>query len=541
MKKGRKFKLFSIIGLASASVITLASCDLNFRIDDVIQKVQKAFIRINNIENGSMVLMSEGANLLPIQENYYEVNLGKTVDFVPVCNENYTLSSLTLNEVDILESKAYTFNLSTLYYLDATFSLIQEDDSQNNSSDNDLDGDNDSNTDNDNNSGNNSGNTGGSSSDEDNKEDETPVIKYGTIQIDSSITNGTVSFANYSNNSQVQLSTTVKVNAKANSGYYLDKLTVNGISIKTSKSFIVSEEKTYVVSAEFKESTATGKYCYLYGNETIKPSRGSQSADIDEYYEPVRGLYGEELKDALHEIIDDHTTYSYDSLNSSMMVTDVDPNNSGRYIRTYEGSVSKGSSFNKEHTWAKSHGNFGTSRPAGSDMHHLRPCFSNLNSCRSNYDFGTVATHSSSNDWSDKSWWTDEMDGNYCGTGLNTSARVFEPKDEFKGDVARMIFYMAVRYDGSSGEKNLEVGGSRDTSRFYTYNYSSATGQHGNFVDLYEWATSSIDPVSDFEVNRNNIIDEEYQHNRNPFIDHPEFIEMIYDKTYSGPGALNDL
>lgn len=66
MKKGRKFKLFSIIGLASASVITLASCDLNFRIDDVIQKVQKAFIRINNIENGSIVLMSEGANLLPV-------------------------------------------------------------------------------------------------------------------------------------------------------------------------------------------------------------------------------------------------------------------------------------------------------------------------------------------------------------------------------------------------------------------------------------------------------------------------------------------
>ena len=44
--------------------------------------------------------------------------------------------------------------------------------------------------------------------------------------------------------------------------------------------------------------------------------------------------------------------------------------------------------------------------------------------------------------------------------------------------------------------------------------------------------------VSDYEVNRNNLVDQLYQHNRNPFIDHPEFIVMIYDKTYDGPGAL---
>ena len=216
--------------------------------------------------------------------------------------------------------------------------------------------------------------------------------------------------------------------------------------------------------------------------------------------------------------------------------------NPSKIIRTYEGSVNENgsSTFNREHTWAKSHGGFGESAPCGTDMHHLRPADYDLNGWRGSYDFGVVASHSSSNTQQSKSWWTDAMDGNYVGTGLNTTATVFEPKDEFKGDVARMIFYMAVRYDGSNGELNLEVSGNRDTSRYNTFNYGSADGRHGNFVDLYDWATSTIDPVSDFEVNRNNIIDQEYQHNRNPFIDHPEFIEMIYDKNYNGPGALND-
>ena len=62
----------------------------------------------------------------------------------------------------------------------------------------------------------------------------------------------------------------------------------------------------------------------------------------------------------------------------------------------------------------------------------------------------------------------------------------------------------------------------------------------GDFDVLYRWATdASIDPINKFEMVRNNKVDISWQHNRNPFVDHPEFIQMIYDKNYSGPGALN--
>ena len=97
---------------------------------------------------------------------------------------------------------------------------------------------------------------------------------------------------------------------------------------------------------------------------------------------------------------------------------------------------------------------------------------------------------------------------------------------------------MATRYDGTDGEMDLEL--SAPTNDNY-YDFSSgANGTHGTFEDLYKWATSEVDPVDDYEVNRNNIIYEKYQKNRNPFIDHPEFIQMIYVKNYDGPGALLD-
>lgn len=291
------------------------------------------------------------------------------------------------------------------------------------------------------------------------------------------------------------------------------------------------------LNVTFKEKATgeTGKFDHLYGNSKIKPTRGNLGS-YDSYYEPIRGLKGPALKAGLNKIIKGHKTFSYKSLNSSMLVTDIDPFNSSNIIFTYEGSLRKGTAFNKEHTWAKSVGDFGTSTGPGTDMHHLRPSDQNLNSTRSNFDFAEVTGGKDCG--TSFSWSRTTMKGNYVGGGK------FEPKDEFKGDVARMIFYMATRYEGGDGYVDLEVGSSKgnisgiDSNKYYTF--GTAPGLHGSFNDLYKWATTPIDPVSDFEVNRNNIIDEKYQHNRNPFIDHPEFIQMIYDKNYDGPGALND-
>lgn len=326
----------------------------------------------------------------------------------------------------------------------------------------------------------------------------------------------------------------INVKTSPNNGYFVSSITLNGNSGEFISSnnykFRLTQENN-VLSVIFKEQTShNDNYDYLYANNTIYPTRGNQG-NIDSYYEPVRGLKGAELKQALHNIIDDHTTFGYGELDSSdFNLIDEDPFNSNNYILMYEGSYPKSTDMNKEHVWAKSHGNFDTRIPEGSDLNNLHPCNNWLNSCRGNLDFGFVGEENDNLDHS-KPQFRSTMIGNY------RNSSYFEPKDEFKGDIARTIFYMAVRYEGDSGEKDLEVGGNIDNTLYNNFT-SGANGIHGDFAALYQWATSGQDPVSDYEVNRNNNVDQYYQHNRNPFIDHPEFLIMIYDKNYNGPGAL---
>src|SRR6056297_318438 len=87
------------------------------------------------------------------------------------------------------------------------------------------------------------------------------------------------------------------------------------------------------------------------------------------YYDGTQGLSGSELKTALHDIIDGHVEYTYDFLWTALRASDEDPNNSDNFILLYSGwSISKSSSYpvwHREHSWPKSHGDFGTSAPAG--------------------------------------------------------------------------------------------------------------------------------------------------------------------------------
>ena len=267
-------------------------------------------------------------------------------------------------------------------------------------------------------------------------------------------------------------------------------------------------------------STKPGQTTSLY-NATI-------SSSAPNYYESARGLKGEALKNELHNIIKrNHKAYSYGgSINTMMKEYDLVYGNSNKLNLIYTGETSTSTAFNKEHVWAKSHGDFGTSAGPGSDLHNLRPCNENLNSTRGNDNFGETNGQGS---LSSKGW-----EGNYSSGGI------FEPRDDFKGDVARTIFYMATRYERTDTYGyDLELSSPSNTSKYNNFS-SGASGTHGRFDDLYKWATSGIDPVDNFEVNRNNIIYNKYQKNRNPFVDHPEFIIMIYDKNYNGSGALND-
>lgn len=224
------------------------------------------------------------------------------------------------------------------------------------------------------------------------------------------------------------------------------------------------------------------------------------------YYDDAQNLTGSDLKSALHNIINNHTEFSYNDLRDFILKnTDEDPNNPDNVILLYTGRSQAKSTFgggandwNREHVWAKSHGDFGNTPPAGTDAHHIRPTDVSVNSSRGNLDF--------------------DMGGSLVPetTGCYKDGDSFEPRDAVKGDVARMIFYMAVRYEGS-GEPDLEVVDMVNTS---------PEPKHGKLSQLLLWNIQ--DPPDDFEMNRNDIIYYQYQNNRNPFIDHPEYADMIW-------------
>lgn len=239
------------------------------------------------------------------------------------------------------------------------------------------------------------------------------------------------------------------------------------------------------------------------------------------YYSSADGLTGGNLKSALNDVIDGHTEYSYSDLWDILKVTDVDPNNSSNVIGIYSrfsmnaaAEYDGGAGWNREHVWAKSRGDFGTSNGAGTDLHHIRASDVSTNSARNNRVFdegGSIYVDAS---------------GNYSGTTPATQGSdwTWEPGDDQKGDVARMIFYMATRYEGENGEVDLELNDEIMSN-------TDDSPYHGRLSVLLDWHEE--DPVSIEETNRHEAI-YSYQNNRNPFIDHPEYVDAIWG---SGTGG----
>jgi endonuclease I len=237
------------------------------------------------------------------------------------------------------------------------------------------------------------------------------------------------------------------------------------------------------------------------------------------YYSSALGNAGDNLKFELNQIIDNHIEYPYTSTNTDvwdiLKETDKDPNNSSNVILVYSGvsvnaaqEYNSGNGWTREHVWAKSRGDFGTTTGPGTDVHALRPLDNATNSTRSNRSFNNCTTCVGVTD----SW------SNLTGSQTDTNDWSFEPRDEVKGDVARMIFYMAVRYEGLDGYVDLEP-----TEQMLPQ--SSIDPTHGVWATLMDWHRA--DPVDLWEENRNNIIYYDFQDNRNPFIDHPELAEHL--------------
>nr|WP_240519505.1 endonuclease [Amycolatopsis antarctica] len=240
--------------------------------------------------------------------------------------------------------------------------------------------------------------------------------------------------------------------------------------------------------------------------DVAAPATAQAPRADDEYYQDALGKTGPELKAALNQIISTNEQLSYDDVWEALKVTDEDPANPANVILLYTGrSQSKDTNggdadqWNREHTWAKSHGDFGTSVGPGTDVHHLRPTDVSVNAERGNKDFDMGGTESG------------EAPGNF------TDDDSWEPRDEVKGDVARMIMYMAVRYEGTDSYPDLELNDNVD---------NGSQPFMGRQSVMLEWNTQ--DPPDTFEQNRNQVIFDEFQKNRNPFIDHPEWAAEIW-------------
>lgn len=236
------------------------------------------------------------------------------------------------------------------------------------------------------------------------------------------------------------------------------------------------------------------------------------------YYNNTSGLTGEALKSELNDIIQDHQSMSYYTSKTVFKYSDADPDNPENVILVYTGRSNDNDDYgtggdyvNREHVWAKSHGDFGNEPPEGSDFHNLKPADASVNMDRSNKDF----------DYSDNEH--DEADGNFYDSDS------WEPRDEVKGDIARIIFYMATRYEGENGEEDLKV-----VDEVNTY----PAAEHGKLSTLLEW--NMMDPPDDFERNRNNVIFS-WQRNRNPFIDNPEFAERIWNNQEASPVIIDEI
>ncbi|MBI9054751.1 MAG: endonuclease [Bacteroidales bacterium] len=250
------------------------------------------------------------------------------------------------------------------------------------------------------------------------------------------------------------------------------------------------------------------------------------------YYDSAEDLTNDELKTTLYNIIKNHTEYPYTDSETDvwdiLKESDRDPDNSENVILLYTGwsvnaaqEYNSGSGWNREHVWAKSRGDFGTDEGPGTDAHHLRPCDISVNSARNNrwfnycteryYDNGGTIPTDSYTSYTDWFW---------------------QPRDEVKGDVARMIFYMATRYEGENGEPDLEV------INYIPSDKDTKEPIHAKLDALLDW--NEEDPVDDFERNRNEVV-YSYQHNRNPFIDHPEYVNAIYVTSTTGVGNNVDL
>jgi endonuclease I len=278
----------------------------------------------------------------------------------------------------------------------------------------------------------------------------------------------------------------------------------------------------------------------IFGLLLFLVSSHSSSAPPANYYTTVNPSSSTNLRASLHPVIDDHTRFPYTSSATDtwniLEAADEDHSDSSRVTTIYKNAsyakVGGGNNnYNREHSWPKSYGfpNDGSSNYAYTDAHHLFIADSRYNSSRGNEYFDNC--NSGCNEFS-----TDENDGQGGVAESNFSdSNSWEVWSQRRGDIARAMFYMDIRYEGGNhnvtgySEPNLIL--TNNASQIQTTGSNASVAYMGLLSVLLEWHEQ--DPVSDDERARNDVVFS-YQGNRNPFVDHPEWVNCLYNNVCSG-------
>lgn len=275
------------------------------------------------------------------------------------------------------------------------------------------------------------------------------------------------------------------------------------------------------------------------------------SAGTGAYYDQVNTSSPEQLRCSLHHIIRGHTAYPYSGSGTNtwtiLELAQVNPANSSQILDVYRNRAyatvtdraggGSGITYNREHTWPNSLGFPGTTGNLGlpnapyTDTHMLWLSDTGYNADRGNKPYAFCATGcgervteanggvgGGSGVYPGNSNWVRSPDGN---------AGSFEVWNERKGEMARAIFYMAIRYEGgvdpTSGQNEPELELTDSRSLIVQANNYSQPAYMGLLSDLLAW--HQADPPSAAEVARNDLI-MSFQGNRNPFVDHPEWATL---------------
>jgi len=262
------------------------------------------------------------------------------------------------------------------------------------------------------------------------------------------------------------------------------------------------------------------------------------------YYNPVDSTSATTLRSTLHPVIDGHTRFPYTSASTDtwdiLELADEDPADAANILDVYRNaSIEKFGGgtgpYNREHTWPNSYGfpDDGSGNYPYTDCHALFLSDPSYNSSRGNEPYGAC-------DGSCIEWETDDGTlGIFPGTSNWRGGGFWETWILRRGDVARAQFYLDVRYEGGihpvTGAAEPDLILTDNESLIQVTGTNAPVAYHGLLAVLLEWHRQ--DPVDAKERHRNDVV-AGYQGNRNPFIDHPEWVACLFLNECGVPSEL---